>query len=268
MKVLSLVTLLVGNLGATDPRQEGPGLAIDLISESQSLVPGMPLTVGLHLHHFPGFHTYWKNPGQVGVATSIAWFLPEGFTASTIAWPFPENTFMGTYPCHGYDRHVTLLTTIYPPDSLTSKTVTISAKTMWMCCAKGCFPGFQTFDLTLPVSDAPAPDAAASTLIQKARKELPEANHDLKATLVSKMDSDEIKIRFVGEKKLSPEGAYFFSSDGQISSDQKQIFIPAEDGSLLLTIARSEFSPKGSPSLPGVIRMDGRHLIIQAEPTR
>jgi len=266
MRVLFLLTLFIGPLRALDPQLEGPGLAIDLISESRSVTPGQPLTLGLHIHHFPGFHTYWKNPGMVGVGTSIEWTLPEGFAVSEIAWPFPENTFMSEYPCHGYERDVTLLVTLTPPKKISDKTVTLKAKTIWMCCAKGCFPGFQTFTMTLPVTDKPVPDATALAHIEQARRELPEEKHDLKATLLSKTDASKIKIHFKGKGKLPAKEAYFFSSDGQISSDQKQTFVRLDDGSLLLTIARSEFSPEGKTELRGVLRLGEKHLAIVARP--
>ena len=266
MRLLFLLPLLIGPLRAIDPQLEGPGLAIDLISESRSITPGQPFTVGLHIHHFPGFHTDWKSPGMVGVATSIEWTLPKGFTASEMAWPYPENTFMSEYPCHGYERDVTLLVTLTPPQEISEKTVTLDAKTIWMCCAKGCFPGFQTFTMTLPVTDKPVPEATALAHSEKARSELPEKKHKVEATLLSATDAREIKIHFAGEGKLSPKKAYFFSSDGQISSDQKQTFVRQNDGSLLLTIARSEFSPEGQKTLPGVLRLGKKHLAIEARP--
>ena len=69
---------------------EETGLKLTLMSESLTIVPGEPLTVGLHIQHEPDFHTYWKNPGIVGIATILEWELPPGFTASEISWPYPE----------------------------------------------------------------------------------------------------------------------------------------------------------------------------------
>lgn len=266
MKVLLLLPLLASVLRAEDPLLTGPGLEIDLISENQNITPGQPLTVGLHIHHLPGFHTYWTSPGMVGMATSITWSLPEGFTASEIQWPYPENTFMGEYPCHGYERDVTLLVKITPPGEISAKQVTLKAETMWMCCARGCFPGNQTFDITLPVATQALPDLTAKKHIETARKQLPTAKHEIKATLLSAIDAPEIKLHLTGNKPLPKEDLYFFSSDGQISSDQKQNFIAQDDGSLLLTIKRSEFSPEEKSSLTGVLKIGSRYLVIDARP--
>ena len=116
MRVFLLLTFLLTSLwGEEDPLLKGPGLSIGLISENSSIAAGEPFVVGIDIKHFPGFHTYWKNPGMVGVGTSIEWTLPNGFTASEISWPYPEKSFMAQYPCHGYERDVTLLVTITPP---------------------------------------------------------------------------------------------------------------------------------------------------------
>ena len=74
--------------------QETKGLEIALISEVKSIKAGESFTVGLHLKHHKGFHSYWKNPGVVGLPTSIKWDLPKGFTAGEIQWPYPELTMM------------------------------------------------------------------------------------------------------------------------------------------------------------------------------
>ncbi len=266
MKVLLLLAAMTPVLHAEDPLIKGPGLEIDLISENRSITPGQSLTVGLHIDHLPGFHTYWKSPGMVGMPTSINWSLPEGFTASEIQWPYPENTFMAEYPCHGYERDVTLLVTITPPKVITTKQVTFKAETMWMCCAKGCFPGNQTFELTLPVTAESIPDPTAKNQINKARKQLPATSHEIKATLLSEIDAPVIEIRFFSGKPLPNDDLYFFSDDGQISSDQNQKFIRHPDGSLVLKIARSQFSPEQKESLPGILKMGSKHLTIDAGP--
>ena len=272
MKVLSSSAyfFLLANITCAqeDPELTGPGLEIGLISEATGVAPGTPLTLGLHIHHLPGFHTYWKSPGIVGMATSIEWQLPEGFTASEIRWPYPEKTFMSKYPCHGYERDVTLIVEITPPDQITTKEVNFKAKSAWMCCAKGCFPGFETFTITLPVIKKPKAVLSAKAHLSKAFSELPLKNHNIKGILKSRPDKKMITLSFQGDFKEPLEEAYFFSSDGQISSDQKQRFVAEKDGSITLEIARSEFSPEGKTTIPGVLKIGGRHLEIEAKPKR
>jgi hypothetical protein len=44
----------------------------------QGVEPGKPVWVGLQLKHQPQWHTYWKNPGDSGLPTQLAWTLPAG----------------------------------------------------------------------------------------------------------------------------------------------------------------------------------------------
>ena len=47
------------------------GLKIGLVSEVTSIKPGQPFHVGLFIQHEKGWHTYWKQPGVVGVQIAI-----------------------------------------------------------------------------------------------------------------------------------------------------------------------------------------------------
>jgi len=37
------------------------------------------------------WHTYWVNAGDSGMATSLKWAPPPGFTAGPILWPYPDR---------------------------------------------------------------------------------------------------------------------------------------------------------------------------------
>lgn len=239
---------------ATFLKAEIKGLDISLISENSSISAGKPFTVGLHLQHHPGYHTYWINPGIVGIPTSIKWKLPEGFTASPIQWPFPERSSMAGHPCYGYERNVVLMATITPLEEISAQTLTFSASAQWMCCAQNCHPGFQDFNLSLPVTGKAKLDSNTVDLFKKARAELPQQPPvDLNVRLLSKVDAAQIELVI---KTPIVKQAYFFSEDGQTSSDQIQKTKTQKNGHLELTLLRSEFSPKGATMLPGILRLD------------
>ncbi|MBT7957786.1 MAG: hypothetical protein HN759_00490 [Akkermansiaceae bacterium] len=242
--------------------QESKGLDISLISETPSVAPGKTITVGLRIHHHSGFHTYWKNPGIVGMATAIKWKLPDGFTASEIRWPYPELTSMAGHPCHGYERGVILIVEITAPKKIPTKMVTFTAKTRWMCCAKDCYPGFKDFTLELPVSDKTILDPKTSQHFKRARNEMPSKAAPWETTMTSKADAKHIKLRLTPNKANAPAPDYLFSEDGQISSNKKQKFTKKNDGSFCLEVLRSEFSPKNKTSLPAVIKAGNSHFRI------
>ena len=75
----------------------GPGHAVpqashvhaSLYAEADGVQEQTPFLVAVHLKMDPGWHTYWKDPGDSGLATSIEWKLPSGFVADPIRWPKP-----------------------------------------------------------------------------------------------------------------------------------------------------------------------------------
>src|SRR5262245_7771430 len=78
-------------------------VAVDLIAEKTAVVPRAVLTVAVRERIEPDWHTYWTNPGDSGEPTSIAWTLPEGFSAGPILWPLPHIIEVGPLVEYGFD---------------------------------------------------------------------------------------------------------------------------------------------------------------------
>lgn len=62
----------------------------ELVSDQAALVPGTQALLALRLAIDPGWHTYWRNPGESGLPTTLAWKLPPGYAAGDIIWPAPK----------------------------------------------------------------------------------------------------------------------------------------------------------------------------------
>jgi len=74
----------------------------------EGVVAGRPLWLGLALTHQPEWHTYWKNAGDSGLPTELAWQLPVGLSAGEIAWPVPRKIPIGNLANYGYEGAVLL----------------------------------------------------------------------------------------------------------------------------------------------------------------
>ncbi|MBP6375864.1 MAG: protein-disulfide reductase, partial [Giesbergeria sp.] len=69
-----------------------PRVRAELVADApQGVAPGQPLWLGLQITHQPGWHTYWKNPGDSGLPTELRWTLPAGVDVGDIAWPVPQK---------------------------------------------------------------------------------------------------------------------------------------------------------------------------------
>ena len=126
---------------------------------------GQTVWVGLQLAHQPGWHTYWKNPGDSGLPTDLQWSLPSGVTAGPIAWPAPIKIPIGNLANYGYEGTVLLpvpltLTPHFRPPLL-SGDIDIKLKASWLVCKQECIPQDGEFALKIPVKSSTASQGAA-----------------------------------------------------------------------------------------------------------
>jgi DsbC/DsbD-like thiol-disulfide interchange protein len=79
---LSAAGALVARGGISSAQDRPPArlhISASLVSETRSAVPGRPLRLALRQQIEAGWHTYWLNPGDSGLPTTIEWALPPGF---------------------------------------------------------------------------------------------------------------------------------------------------------------------------------------------
>jgi DsbC/DsbD-like thiol-disulfide interchange protein/cytochrome c biogenesis protein CcdA len=119
---------------------------------------GGTLTVALVETIDPGWHTYWRNPGDAGEPTRIAWSLPAGWRAGDIVWPAPRRLPVGPLMNFGYVGQVVLPTSIaVPADARPGSVAHIAAKVSMLVCADVCVPQDADLALDAPVTRGPAP---------------------------------------------------------------------------------------------------------------
>ncbi len=121
--------------------------------------------VGLQLTHQPGWHTYWKNPGDSGLPTQLQWTLPVGVTAGDIQWPSPKRLPLDQLVNYGYEGTVLLpvpltITPDFKPGLLASS-LPIQLKASWLVCRLECIPEEGEFSLSLPLKGSTAINTAA-----------------------------------------------------------------------------------------------------------
>ncbi|MBK8575400.1 MAG: thioredoxin family protein [Elusimicrobia bacterium] len=155
------------------------------MAEPSAVAAGVPFFVAVKLSHDPGWHTYYKEPGDSGLPTKIQWRLPEGFTAGEILWPVPQRIEMPPLVNFGYEGEVSLLVLITPPEKLGARNVDLAAMVSWLECKEECVPGKAEVSVGVPVSDRPgAPSDEMKAFFELARAGLEVTAHgqDARAT--------------------------------------------------------------------------------------
>jgi thiol:disulfide interchange protein DsbD len=229
--------------GADDTPTPPTGVKLTLAADTTAAAPGEPFRAGVFIEHQPGFHTYWKAPGIVGLPTRVEWLLPDGWAASDLQWPAPESTHMFEYRAYGYERDTLLFATLTPPASGGDGEgphgpVVLRAQVTWMACAETCHPGTLVLELTVPSATPVATPAnhpdwyprfeAAAARVPKTVA-LPGARAALDAP-------GTITLTFEAEPGGDFDGLEFLSEDNLSDPNQPQRFSPGPPGRLTLTL--------------------------------
>ncbi len=157
------------------PAQATANVTARLVSETSGIAPGQTIWLALELNIRAGWHTYWRNPGDSGEATSVAWTLPNGLTAGAIVWPAPHRFDLPPLVNYGYADHVMHLIPLTAAKTLDPGTpAVLTAKASWLVCSDVCIPEDVSLQLTLPTAAAMAgPDPGMKGLFAAARATLP-----------------------------------------------------------------------------------------------
>jgi thiol:disulfide interchange protein DsbD len=176
-RILFLLIVLLAATPVVTPawaQDAQPKVHARLVAEDKAIAPGGTITVALEEKIAPGWHTYWKNPGDAGAPTDIQWTLPPGWKAGAIEWPRPKRLPVGPLMDYGYEGTPWLLTTLTAPADAKGP-VTLSGHASWLVCQQICVPEDAVLTLNLAVG-AQTPDAAVANDFAAARALLPVAS--------------------------------------------------------------------------------------------
>ena len=139
------------------------------------IVAGETLWLGLQIQHQAHWHTYWRNPGDSGLATELQWQLPEGLKPGNLIWPAPQKIPVGSMANYGYEGTVLLVTPVQVAPKFkaneASSDITVQLHASWLVCKQECIPQEGDFVVRVPVkgSSVMAPEAFHAALANQAQ---------------------------------------------------------------------------------------------------
>lgn len=86
--LLALIAMPAAAQAVAGP-QSTPRIEAELVAMSAWAAPGSTAVVAVRQTIAPGWHTYWRNPGDSGGAPTLTWILPPDVTAGAVVWPLP-----------------------------------------------------------------------------------------------------------------------------------------------------------------------------------
>lgn len=141
----------------------------------------------------PGWHLYWRNPGESGLPPSVEFAPIDGVTFGDPQWPAPQRKVEAkTLVDYIFERQLVLIIPVTLDKHFAGgDTLTISADVDWLVCKERCIPGRTTVSATFPVAADGKPSADAP-LFAATRK-----NHPRRATA-----ADNIETRWSGRELM------------------------------------------------------------------
>lgn len=159
----------------------------------------------------PGWHIYWTNPGDSGLATEVQFTGASQEAFEPVRLPAPERfESPGGIVGYGYNNHTAFFASRVSPNKAVDK---VSAKLSWLVCKDSCLRGKKTLDVALAKKAKPM-----GPKLQKAFARLPRPAAELPATqqwvtpkgghatLKVKANSGELQEFFPFETELAPSG--------------------------------------------------------------
>ena len=225
-----------------------------LISETNAIAPGQSIWVALEFDIRDGWHTYWRNPGDSGQATQLAWTLPPGLTAGDIVWPAPHRFEIAPLVNYGYGKHAMhLIKVTASPDLKAGAPVDLAAKASWLVCADVCIPENADLHLRLPVQAGDGSmDPAVAPLFAAARADLP---NTAPAGSEAKIDDGRLVItlgRDWGATLSQVKSLAFYPYDDGVIEYAAPQTLARKDGSIELSM-KLGYQPPKSGALRGVL---------------
>jgi DsbC/DsbD-like thiol-disulfide interchange protein len=155
IKTFLFVLMFVAFHGVINAGETPTPVEAKLVSNVTAVEPGSAFELGVVFDVEPGWHIYWKNPGDSGLPTSVKLTVPEGYKTDEIVWPIPHVfNAAGGIVDYGYEDSLLLASEITAPEDLPTGTkAEFKANASWVSCKEVCIPGRSELTLTLPVSE-------------------------------------------------------------------------------------------------------------------
>ncbi|MCZ6639487.1 MAG: protein-disulfide reductase DsbD family protein [Candidatus Dadabacteria bacterium] len=169
-----------------------------LVSDIVTVKAGESFNLGVFMEIDPGWHVYWKYPGETGLPTWVQFKAPDGFNTEELKWPIPKAYHKSDGSIeYGYENFLLLWTNIdVPPNAELNSSFEIDATVSWISCKEICIPGKANLKFDAKVEDLRKP--AETALFSAWQNSLPHILSESEIPFnveVSPIKSDEERVR-------------------------------------------------------------------------
>lgn len=232
-----------------------PHLEARLLADQDSVSPGSTFSLAVQFTLEPGWHIYWKNPGDSGLAPQFTWSAPADVSIHQPLWPYPDRLTTGPLVNYGYGSIVIPFQANLNSASQASK-LRVSLDMQWLVCKEECLPGEASLSIAIPVTKTSGAPSRYANVFESAYNAIPRPL-DKVSIAVEEQDDRVILAIIPLEGKTLPSSATFFPEDPKIISNSAPQ-ISSKDGDILkISLSRDPSRTEPIERVRGVLVADG-----------
>ena len=145
-------------LGVPATARANPHAQVSLLTDTDQPRAGSTFLIGIRIIPEPGWHGYWSNPGDSGIAPSVRWKAAPGLHFGPLLHPAPTLLKVSGVTSYVHPGEHFLLARVRADAALERGTLLpIQAQLFWATCSASlCVPERTTLSLKLTVGDGNA----------------------------------------------------------------------------------------------------------------
>ena len=172
--LLAFVFFLSAHSYSRVSESQHPHLNVKIISDVEYLAPGTNANIAVHFEIEKGWHLYWKNPGDTGLAPQTKWTHPQNTQLTLGEWAFPESIPVSHLTNYGYKDELLLVNKLTVGKEFNDSHVDLNADISWLVCKESCIPGKTQLSKRIKMHSEPKIKEANLSIFKRWQTALPE----------------------------------------------------------------------------------------------
>ncbi len=224
------------------------------MSKYSSCEPDEPCQLGILFDLQPGWHIYWKNPGDSGAAPKFEFISPPNLHKIDFKWPVPKKIPVQHLVNFGYEGKIILPFEITAPNNLSNLDILVKGE--WLVCKEDCIPFEDELSYSQPINNQKARLPATDLFDQL---KFPIKNSSLPPSKQLAVSYDDSVLELLLPGRLSEKNISFFPAAKHISESSAQPSILFEDNHTRIQIPTKKIT-NGDLSLENLIQIDSETI--------
>lgn len=211
-----------------------PRSLVQLVSRYRSCSNIDKCEIGILFTLQPGWHIYWRNPGDSGAAPKFSFIDPPLDQPIELNWPIASRIKVSSLVNFGYENSV-ILSFKVPNESIHGDKISILIHGEWLVCKDDCIPEQGDLKLDLPISQSPANQTNFSKLFEQQKYPVDVKSSNEIFTAVR--ENKDLKITF--KQQIAGQIYVYGEKKGVINPQQVPSQLSEGSGTIITTEVKS-----------------------------